>query len=108
MGEPQLASPSWSKYVGRTETNAAKFAVDEAIKLSKVLAEDVVVEDAPGGSDAAAEAIAEGSGVSLPASSSSDTSNAGRSAAQATTTPITTAENALPPHSASSSAQSAD
>ena len=106
--EPQLASLSWSKYVGRTETNAAKFAVDEAIKLSKVLAEDVVVEDAPGGSDAAAEAIAEGSGVSLPASSSSDTSNAGRSAAQATTTPITTAENALPPHSASSSAQSAD
>ena len=55
--EPQLASLSWSKYVGRTETNAAKFAVDEAIKLSKVLAEDVVVEDAPGGSDAAAEAI---------------------------------------------------
>ena len=65
--EPYLVSTPWSKYVGRTEKNTAKFAVDPAVRLMKINADNVLRQDLP------KESVAQTEGMSMAADESIDT-----------------------------------
>lgn len=95
--EPHYASTVWNKYVGRSDTNTAKFALDEAIKLTKAEVEQpaapVDAEQTRRAAVRESSSGVDGGGVnpsvsSTPASSSSVSAAADEHVQNASITPV--------------------